>query len=65
MGKLWKYIQYGYLVVGVILFVEGFLHWNINREKSYLMFGLAIFVILIFIFKRKFRKKIEERNKQR
>lgn len=65
MNKIWKYIQYGYLVIAILLFVEGFLNFNTNPKKSYLMFGLAIFVVLTFLFKRKFRKKIEKRNKQR
>ncbi len=63
MNKLWSIIQYAYLVIAVIFLVEGILKWNNNREQSYLMFGFAIFITLIFFFKRKFRKKIEERNK--
>lgn len=65
MNKLWSVIQYGYLVVGVIFFVEGILKWNSDREEAFIMFGFGIFIILIFFFKRKFRRKIEERNKKR
>lgn len=64
MSKLWRYIQYGYLVVGIIFIVEGVLKWNSNTEQALIMFGFAIFIILIFFFKRNFRKKIEERNHQ-
>ena len=64
MNKLWKFLQYGYLVVGVIFFIEAILTWNSDRNKAYLMFGFAIFITLIFFFKRNFRRKIEERNKQ-
>lgn len=64
MNKLWKFIQYGYLLVGVIFLIEGIVRWNTEREKSYIMFGFAIFITLIFFFKRKFRRKIEEKNKQ-
>ena len=63
MNKLWSIIQYAYLIIAVIFLVEGVLKWNTNRPQSYLMFGFAIFITLIFFFKRKFRKKIEERNK--
>lgn len=62
MNKIWGLIQYGYLVVGVIFFVEGILKWNSDRQGSFIMFGFGIFITLIFFFKRKFRKKIEERN---
>jgi len=64
MNKLWKFLQYGYLVVGAIFLVEGFLRWNEDREKALFMFGFSIFIILIFFFKRNFRKKIEKRNQQ-
>ncbi|MEQ6123058.1 hypothetical protein AAON49_02510 [Pseudotenacibaculum sp. MALMAid0570] len=65
MNKLWSYIQYGYLVVGIIFLVEGILQWNDDKEKSLFMFGFSIFIILIFFFKRNFRKKIEKRNQQK
>ncbi|CAM1342241.1 hypothetical protein [Tenacibaculum aestuarii] len=65
MNTLWKYLQYGYLVVGIIFFVEGVLKWNSDKEQAFIMFGFAIFIILIFFFKRHFRRKVQERNKQR
>ena len=64
MNALWKYLQYGYLVVGIIFLVEGILKWNSNREQAFIMFGFAIFITIIFFFKRNFRRKIEERNKK-
>ncbi|OSY87206.1 membrane protein [Tenacibaculum holothuriorum] len=64
MNTLWKYLQYGYLVVGVIFLIEGILKWNSDKEQAFIMFGFAIFITVIFFFKRKFRRKIEERNKK-
>jgi len=64
MHKFWSIIQYGYLVVGMIFFYEGILKWNSDRKEAFIMFGFGIFITLIFFFKRRFRKKIEERNKQ-
>ncbi|WP_299107597.1 hypothetical protein [uncultured Tenacibaculum sp.] len=64
MNTLWKYIQYGYLVVGIIFFVEGILKWNSDKQQALIMFGFAIFITLIFFFKRNFRRKVEKRNKQ-
>lgn len=64
MNTLWKYIQYGYLIVGIIFFIEGFLKWNIDKEQAFFMFGFGTFIILIFFFKRYFRRKVERRNKQ-
>lgn len=65
MNTLWKYLQYGYLVVGVIFLVEGILKWNSDKEEAFIMFGFAIFIVCIFFFKRNFRKKIDKRNQQR
>lgn len=62
MNKLWKFLQYGYLVIAVIFLVEAILGWNDDREKSYLMLGFAVFITLVFFFKRFFRKKVETRN---
>lgn len=62
MNKLWKYIQYGYLVAAAILFIEGIISLSTNDPKKYLYFGFAIFITLIFFLKRHFRRKIEKRN---
>jgi positive regulator of sigma E activity len=64
MNKLWKILQYGYLAVAIIFFIEGFLALNSDKEKSFIMFGFGIFITLVFFFKRHFRKKVEKRNSQ-
>ena len=64
MNKLWKFLQYGYLVVGAIFLVEGFLHLNEDKQKAIFMFAFSIFITLIFFLKRNFRKKVEKRNQQ-
>jgi len=62
MSKLWKFLQYGYLIVGIVFFIEAIIAWNENRNKAYMMFGFSFFITLVFFFKRHFRKKIESRN---
>ena len=64
MNKLWKFLQYGYLVVGGIFLIEGILEWSNDKQKAIFMFAFSIFIILIFFFKRNFRKKVEKRNQQ-
>lgn len=64
MNTLWKYLQYGYLVIGIIFLVEAILVWNEDPEKAYLMIGFSVFIILVFFFKRFFRKKVQSRNNQ-
>ena len=65
MNKLWKILQYGYLIIAVICFVEGIMKWSSDREKAYLFIGASIFITLVFYFKRHMRKKVEKRNKQK
>ncbi|WP_166385730.1 MULTISPECIES: hypothetical protein [unclassified Polaribacter] len=65
MNTIWKFFQYGYLVVALICLVEGFLIWAEDRQKAYLFFGASIFITLVFFFKRHFRKKVETRNNQK
>tara|TARA_B110000003_G_scaffold276446_1_gene322956 strand:+ start:6448 stop:6642 length:195 start_codon:yes stop_codon:yes gene_type:complete len=63
MNNIWKFLQYGYLIIAVIFLVESITEWKDNQNKSLFMLGFSIFILLIFFFKRNFRKKIENRNK--
>lgn len=64
MNKIWKIFQYGYLVVAAICLIEGVLRFNENRETAILLLVFSVFITIVFLFKRRFRKKVEERNKQ-
>lgn len=64
MNKLWKFFQYGYLMVAFICLVEGIVRWNTERSRSYFFLGFVIIIVLVFFFKRHFRKKVEKRNNQ-
>ena len=64
MNTVWKFFQYGYLVVALICLVEGFVRWSEEREKAYIFLAASIFITLVFFFKRHFRKKVEQRNNQ-
>jgi len=64
MNKIWKFFQYGYLMVAFICVIEGIVRWNSDRERAYFFLGFSIFITLVFFFKRHFRKKIQKRNDQ-
>ena len=64
MNKLWKFFQYGYLIVAVLFLINAFSIFNTDRKGAYIRIVFAIFITLIFFFKRHFRKKIEQRNNQ-
>jgi len=63
MNKFWKFLQYGYLIIAVIFLIEAIFAWKDDINKALFMLGFSIFILLIFFFKRKFRKKIEKKNK--
>jgi hypothetical protein len=63
MNKFWKFLQYGYLIIAIIFLIEAIIYWKYDINKALFMLGFSIFILLIFFFKRKFRKKIEKKNK--
>ena len=65
MNKIWKFFQYGYLLIGIICLIEGIVRLNEQRERAYLFIGFSIFITLVFFLKRSFRKKVLERNNQK
>jgi FtsH-binding integral membrane protein len=65
MNKIWKFFQYGYLMVAFICIIEAIMRWNSDRQRAYFFFGFAIFTTLVFFFKRRFRKKVQERNNKK
>jgi FtsH-binding integral membrane protein len=64
MNKIWKFFQYGYLMVAFICLVETFMKWNVDRDRAYFFLIFGIGITLVFFFKRHFRKKVQERNNQ-
>ena len=58
-----KYTQYVYLVVAVVMIVNGFLELNSGTDKAYLSFFLAATAVGMFFFRRKFSKKFDDQDK--
>ncbi len=63
MQKFWKIFEYGYLLVAIVFFVEAILNWGNNR--SYLLLLLSGVALFMYFFKKRFRKRIEEKNKNK
>ena len=68
MNKLWKLLQYGYLLIAIICLVEGLIKLNSGEESergtAIMLLIFSVFITLVFFFKRFFRKKFEKRNNQ-
>lgn len=61
MGYL-KYTPYIYLVFSFYFIYEGIIKWNDSETGPWLSFMIGGLAIFMFFFRRKFAKKMEDRN---
>lgn len=64
MNKIWRFFQYGYLLIAIFFVIDAISNISTDNSRAIFSFICAVFIILVFFFKRHFRKKVEERNKQ-
>ena len=64
MNKIWKFFQYGYLLIAIFFVVDAISNLSTDSNRAIFSTICAVFIILVFFFKRHFRKKVEERNNQ-
>ncbi|MBQ0739061.1 MULTISPECIES: hypothetical protein [Mesonia] len=62
--KYFKYFEYAYLVFAVLFFFEAYRVWSESVDRAYLCIFLGAVAVFMFFFKRRFRRKIEERNQR-
>ncbi|BAO55447.1 hypothetical protein [Nonlabens marinus] len=64
MSKFFKYFEYAYLVFAVLFIATGIYEFNESPQRSYMLFGMSALATFMFFFKRRFRRRFEERNKK-
>ncbi|MGB2129666.1 MAG: hypothetical protein ACPHXR_09345 [Flavicella sp.] len=57
MNAFSKYIEIGYLLVGLLFIVDGCFSFDEGTEIAVLRIGLGVMATFMFFFKRRFRKK--------
>jgi len=62
-NKIYKLFEYFYFVMAAFSLYLVSTHWADNRGRAYMFIFFAIVAVFMFFFKRKFRKMIEQRNK--
>lgn len=62
MIRILRYTEYLYLGVFVFSLYRIFTDWNIDRQNAYLFIFFAVVSIGMFLFRRNFRKKFEQRK---
>ncbi len=62
MIKILKYTEYLYLGVAFFSLYRIFTDWNVDRQNAYLFVFFAIVSVGMFLFRRNYRKKFEQRK---
>ncbi len=63
MIKILRYTEYLYLGVFFFSLYRIFTDWNLDRQNAYLFVFFAIVSIGMFLFRRNYRKKFEQRKR--
>ncbi|KAA2219708.1 hypothetical protein [Maribacter flavus] len=63
MIKILRYTEYLYVVVAVFSIYRVYTDWNTDRSMAYIFIFFAIVSIGMFLFRRNYRKKFEQRAK--
>jgi uncharacterized membrane protein len=61
-NRVYKLFEYFYLIIAVFFSYEVFVNWGENRDRAYLFLFFVAMAIFMFFFRRRFRKKMEDRN---
>lgn len=62
--KINRLFEYLYIVMAIMSVYVVITSWAIDRNRSYLFIVFSVIAVLMFFFKRNFRKKLEGRNNQ-
>lgn len=63
MIKILRYTEYLYLAVTFFSFYRIFTDWNVDRQGAYLFVFFAVVSMGMFVFRRNYRKKFEQRKR--
>ena len=61
--KLLKILQYVYLFFFVAFLYDAIVNWNAEGKSPFLSLGLAALALFMFFFRKKYRKRFEDRGK--
>jgi len=60
--KYYKISEILYAVVAIISLFKAIQLWSLDRDKATLFFGFCLVSVLMYFFRRKYRKKFNDRN---
>ena len=62
-SKIYQIFEYAYIAMAIFSIYLVISNWETDRNRAYLFVFFAVVAIFMFFFKRNFRKKIEERQR--
>jgi hypothetical protein len=60
--KYLKYTPYLYLILGAVFVYDGISKWNDTAATPKVSLFIGLLAIFMFFFRRRFAKKLEDRN---
>ena len=63
MIKILKYTEYLYLAVAAISIYKIATLWSVNPKDTYIFIFFAVVSIAMFMFRRRYRKRFQQRKK--
>ncbi|WP_431125506.1 hypothetical protein [Flagellimonas flava] len=62
MIKILRYTEYLYLAVAIVSIYKVATLWSIEPKETYIFIFFAVVSIAMFLFRRKYRKRFEQRK---
>ena len=59
---LLKFFQYAYIIFGALFLWDAITNWYTDRNRAYMSLFFAALAVFMFFFRKRFRKKIEDRK---
>ena len=61
--KLLQFFQYIYLFFFVVFLYDAIVNWNSDERSPWLSLGLAVLALFMFFFRKRYRKRFQDRGK--
>lgn len=62
MTKFFRYFEYAYLFFAAFFLFEAVRIWGTERNRAYLFLFFVVVALFMFFFKRRFRRRFEDRR---
>jgi uncharacterized membrane protein len=63
MLRALKFFQYAYIIFAAMFAWDAISNWSVDRSRSYISLLFAALAVFMFFFRKRFRKKFEDRQK--